>query len=300
MKKWNTLTQNFISSKRARLDKKTIDWYSAKLKTWGAFASKRGRKPKQITVADLDQFFGELKAANLKYNTRKGQLVATKAFFKWLRKHRHIKQNPFDEFEPLPKERDSIVEPIPLSYAYRMIRAAESDVSPYGPRDAAIMRMLLTTGARREEVSALQMSQINLDTGTVIFDGKYGHRRVVPLRATLVSALERWLTRRPFTESSAVFVSLHPNKKQMYAGLRPDAINDILIKWRDAAGLPAVSVSPHKWRHRFASALKKAGDPFSMQMLLGHSDISTTQRYVHASPEELAAIIFRFGPDTPD
>ncbi len=299
MTKWERLAGEFVNAKQARLERETVEWYQTRLAIFVEHIAARQKKPKRVTVDDLNVFFGHLKTQNYKYNTRKGFQIVTKSFFKWLRKRRVIKHNPFDEFEPLPRERD-VIEPLPLEWVYRMIRAAEADPSPYGIRDAAIMRLLLTTGARREEVVWLPLAELRLDEQQVFFTGKFGHRRMVPLKSTTSTAVRRWLGCRPATTSSYVFVSLHPNKKGLYTDLRPDALNDVVIKWRDEAGLPKVSVSPHKWRHRFASEMKKARDPFALQMLLGHADISTTQRYAHSSPEELVALLVKYGPDMPD
>lgn len=297
---WKALVREFMATKEPRRDRKTTDWYRARLKHWVKFAARNRLKPGQVRTFEMDTFFGQLKTDGYKYSTRQGTLTALKAFFNWmLVKQRMITLDPFIGFEPLTKERNDTA-PIPLSFAYRMIRAAEVDPSPYGVRDAAMMRFLLTTGARREEVVTISLEEINLELGAAMLIGKFDHRRVAPLRPTLVTALRRWLAARPQTVDPALFVSLHPDQMgHLYHELRPNAMNDIMVKWRDRAALPKQSVSPHKWRHRFATEMKRAGDPFSLQVLMGHMDISTTRRYVHPSPEELLDLVLRFGPDLP-
>jgi len=295
-RKWIKLMDGFVDSKQARKDQKTVDWYTARLRHWLDFASAHRIRPERVEVEHLDRFAGHLKKSGFAYSTRQGTLTALKAFFKFLRRKRVIKVNPFDEFVPLPVERE-VTEPIPLDTAYRMIRAAEAAGTPYGVRDAAIMRLLLTTGARREEVAGLELGEVDLDHGQALLSGKFDHRRRLPLRPTTISAIRLWLDYRPPTTATALFVSLHPSRAGIYQTLRPSAVNELLNRWRDAAGLPRISVSSHKWRHRFASEMKRAGDPFSLQLLLGHADISTTQRYVHSSPEELRELVLRFGPD---
>lgn len=295
---WNELVAEFVAGKEARRDEQTTDWYRARLRHWVEFAQERELTPAAVRSTHLDAFFGLLKRARYAYNTRMGTLTALKAFFKWLAKRKLIKQNPFTEFEPLTKER-SEMQPIPLPFAYRMIHEAETDGSPYGIRDAAIMRLLLTTGIRREEVVRLRLDQVYLDLGQALLRGKFDHQRRAPLKSTTATALRRWLAARPPTRSEVVFVSLHPDRQGVYQAMRPDAINDVLVKWRDRAGLPKVSCSPHKWRHRFATEMKRAGDPFSLQQLLGHQDIASTRIYAHTSPEELLDLVERFGPDVP-
>lgn len=300
-KLWETLVAEFMVTKEARRDRQTIDWYRARLKHWIEFAVEHKLQPRAVKSLELDKFFGQLKREGYKYNTRQGTLTALKAFFNWLLyKKRAINLDPFVEFEPLTKER-SVTSPIPLAFAYRMIREAELDVSPYGVRDAAIMRFLLTTGARREEVARLRLGEVSLEaTPYALLKGKFNHRRVAPLRPTTVTALRRWLMTRPSTADQALFVSLAPDPYGLiYHELRPTALNEIMIKWRKRAGLPKQSVSPHKWRHRFATELKRAGDPFSLQVLMGHMDIATTMQYVHPSPEDLLNLVLQFGPDLP-
>lgn len=295
--KWKKLTHGFIQSKAARRQPETVEWYEDRLNHWLAFVGERKLKPKKVTVIHLDGFFAQMKAAGYKYNTRQGTATALGAFFRWLHKFGHIKRNPFDDFEPLDKERD-VKEPIPLSFAQAMIRSAEAHNSIYGIRDAAIMRLLLTTGARREEVVVLPLADLDMTGSQVILTGKFNHRRQGYLKASARTALEYWLEYRPRTLDKAVFVSLHPSRKGIYHQMEPEAINDLLIKWRDIAGLPQVSVSSHKWRRRFATDVARAKNPFGLQYLLGHTDLSITSGYVFNSSIELRELVERFAPDT--
>ncbi len=90
----------------------------------------------------------------------------------------------------------------------------------------------------------------------------------------------------------AIFVSLQANKKGQYIFLRPDALNDLLIKWRTKADVPEhISVSPHKWRHAWASKIASSKDVFALQALMGHTDIRTTLIYVHQNIENLRELV---------
>jgi site-specific recombinase XerD len=296
---WESLVTEFVVMKEARRDRQTTAWYRARLGHFVTFAVGRKLKPKQVRTADLDAFVGEMKTAGYAYRTRKGTLTALKTFFKWLRRQRAMKRDPFAEFEPLAKERD-VTQPIPLSHAYRMIKAAEADGGLAGLRDAAIMRLLLTTGARRVEIVRLTLDEVNLDAGQIKLLGKYNHRRWGYLKPTTQTALRRWLAVRPKTETPALFVSLRPHGQGPYETLKPNALNDLLVAWRDRAKVPAtVSVSPHKWRHRFATEMSLARDPFALKDLLGHSELSTTDGYVHSHPDTLRDLVLRYAPDLP-
>ncbi|MCP4422024.1 MAG: tyrosine-type recombinase/integrase [Chloroflexi bacterium] len=299
MKKWTTLADKFVRAKQARKDRKTVDWYAARLKHWLDFVGDQKLKVKQVQVDDLDVFFGQLKADGFAYTTRAGTATALRGFFKWLKKRGHIKENPFLEFEPLERERvEKAV--IRLDYAYRMIKTAESNGSAYGIRDAAIMRLLLQTGARREEITTLRLEWVDLETGQIKIKGKYSHERPAFLTLTTITALRRWLDIRP-GQDAALFVGLHPSRAGIYQALRPGAVNDLLTRWARRAELPAETpVNPHAWRRRFATEMAKSQDPFRLGFLMGHTDISVTQMYVQNQPDVLRDLVRKFAPDPDD
>jgi len=212
-----------------------------------------------------------------------------------------IKKNPFNDRDSglkRPRKTKKVVHDIPLGYIRRMIEAAEAEDTVMNRRDVAIMRLLATTGMRREEVIRLSLKELDLERGEVrVIRGKGDNERLGFLKAETVKALQRWLEMRPKTDSQAVFISLQANKKGLHRELNPDAINDVVKKWQDQAGLPEISMSPHKWRHTFATELAKAKNPFGLQALLGHSDIKTTSIYVHCDREVLYQMVREFGPE---
>lgn len=294
MDDWTTLHDQFILSKRARADSKTVDWYEARLRHWLAFAAEIELRPKKIRTEHLDQFAGRLKALGLAYSTREGTLTALKGFLRWCRKRKAMKRDPFADFEPLRKER-SVVQPISTRYALTMIHEAETSPGLRAIRDAAIMRLLLTTGARREEIVNLRLPAIDLVGDEITLHGKFDHQRRAFLIPTARSALQRWLDHRP-DELDHDFVFVATRARDGYRPLRPDAVNQTLTHWRDQAGLPAISVSPHKWRHRFATDLAKGRNPFGLQLLLGHADIAVSSVYVQSHPDDLRALVLRYAP----
>lgn len=298
---WNELVIEFIDRRGGDWNEKTLRWYRRRLNVFVAWAETQALAPEQLDAAELLRFRGHMKRLNFKWTTRRGTLTALKTLVRWLYRHKRLSHNPFDDpdYRPLPRERQ--VKPmISLSHAQRMIRAAEKDGSTAGSRDAAIMRLLLTAGLRRAEVARLAMKDINFEARAMVVAGKFGHQRAAPLRVTTHEALKRWLAVRPQTADPALFVSLVADKRGLYHGLAANAINNLLIRWRDAAGLPPISVSSHKWRRRFATELAKAGNPFALQDLMGHSDISTTNEYVINDADTLRGLIDEYGPDIDD
>jgi len=306
-KKWHKLIDKFIDQESRTAerpwDDKTIAWYRDRLAWFTRYAVTHQLKPKKVKARHLNYFFADLKQQHdLKWTTRKGTFTATRCFFAWLYRRGKIETNPFlDPFEPVksPTKSRSVVPLFPVAYARQMIEAAEAEGSVAGIRDAAIMRLLLTTGMRREEITGLRLDSINPDGDEFVIKGKFGHQRDGLVPATTMAALKLWLEKRPRTFDRALFVSLRPSKKGIHCELVPDAINDLLIKWRDRAGLPRVSVSPHKWRHRFATELARGQNPFALQDLLGHSNIATSAGYVHSSMEQRRSLLRGYGPDVP-
>lgn len=300
MTTWHDLIQQFADHQGGDWDEKTLNWYLARLKVFVTFSEAHDVTPANLTAADLNRFNGYMKRQELKYSTRTGTLTALKALLRWLYRHKHLAFNPFDDPDyKLPRKERQVREAVSLSHAQRMIREAEKDKSLIGIRDAAIMRLLLTTGLRREEVTDLRWNSIDLDTGELKIIGKFDHQRPAYLRITTLNAVKRWLAVRPVTKDPALFISLQANKSagKIYGQLRPSALNEVLAKWRDRAGLPGVSVSPHKWRRRFATEMAKGKNPFGLQFLMGHSDIATTNGYVINEPTTLRQLLDEFGPD---
>lgn len=295
---WTELVEDFVLD-QPDWSPRTRAWYRTRLRHFTGFlAGRRVSHPAQIEVRHINRHLADLRNQNLSWSTRNGAYTAISAWFTWLRRMRLVQQNPFKQDDAdtglrRPRKTRQVIQDIPLLYVRKMIRAAEADPTLYGLRDVAIMRLLITTGMRREELTTLQLHQLNMERDELLIIGKGGHQRFGFLRPETKAALQRWLSARPRVFSQALFISLQPNKNGLYRQLRPDAINDIIIKWRDRAGLPRVSLSPHKWRHTFATQLAKSGDLFTLQHLMGHSDIQTTRRYVHTSKLDMRLLIIK-------
>jgi site-specific recombinase XerD len=297
---WLELFEDFVAD-QPDWDIKTRNYYKARLKPFGEFLAERAvTGPKEIQVRHVNRYLARMRDAGYSWSTRNGTFTAIQAWFGWLKQLRMIRYNPFawkDSGLKRPRKTKRVRVTLPLCYIRRMIKAAEVEDTPMNRRDAAIMRLLITTGMRREEVVRLRLDNLDLAISEIrVIQGKGGHEREGFLPEETVFALDRWLAVRPKTFDRAVFVSLQANKKGIFRRLRPDAINDIVIKWRDQAGLPQMSVSPHKWRHTFASEVAKSDNIFALQQLLGHSDISTTRIYTEIPKEELRRVVRDFGP----
>jgi len=280
----------------------TCNWYRRRLTDFTNFlhSERRIDDPAAVEPWDINAYLGRLRRQGLAYTTRNGAYTIIQAFFRWLRRRRKITADPFadpDSGIKRPRKIRKRTRPISIDHMRQLITAARCSESDIAYRDTAIMILLATTGMRRQEIVNLSLTDIDFDQALIYLAGKGEHERKVVLVPLAARALRAWLAIRPDTRHPAVFVSLHDSKKGKTHALRPDAINDRLIHWRDVVGLPRVSVSPHKWRHAFASHIARGGNIFALQELLGHTDIATTQIYIHTPDEELRRLVEEFGPE---
>lgn len=299
--------RQFILENRADWSRHTAEWYGWRLAPFVRYLDEQCSicDPAHIDYTHVVGFLAHLKDAGASWSTRNGTYTALRQFCTWLRFKNILPVNPFTQSGnglKRPRKPRQTVKPLKLVHCRAMIKAAEAARDEYGLRDAAMMRLLLTTGIRRAELVALKISDVDFADGEIFITGKGGHERNVYATPETLVALIAWLGVRPKTNDPALFVSLHGHKGKPNSEMRPDAVNDILKSWRDKAGIdPSVSCSPHKWRHTFATEFAaKTQNPFALQELLGHSDISTTRIYVSLSHETLRGLALDNAPEVDD
>jgi integrase/recombinase XerC len=157
------------------------------------------------------------------------------------------------------------------------------DLSTRDRRDHALLELLYATGIRAAECSALDYADLDRSHGTVRVLGKGSKERVVPVGEAALAAVDRYLAARG-TPRGALFANLRGSR------LTPRSIQRIVAR---RASLAAIDrrVTPHTLRHTFAThMLGEGADLRAIQELLGHSRLSTTQRYTHVSPEQLMKV----------
>jgi len=168
--------------------------------------------------------------------------------------------------------------------------------SPLGLRDAAMVELLYATGLRVSELVSLRLRDINMEAGYLRCAGKGGKERLVPLGRQATQRLRAYLERaRPaILSGGTAHPALFLNSRGR--GMSRQGFWKILKKYGRAVGLRG-KLSPHVLRHSFATHLLERGaDLRSVQMMLGHADISTTQIYTHINRERLRKIYKDFHP----
>ncbi|MDD4102791.1 MAG: tyrosine-type recombinase/integrase, partial [Kiritimatiellae bacterium] len=232
--------------------------------------------------------------------TTRRKLASLRAFYRYLGREGLAAVNPFAGLRGprvgrrLPevlgiKEVEALLEAPLADLAARRLKhgGAEPLVEYAALRDAAIFEVLYSTGCRISEIAALRWDDIRFEQGTTIVEGKGRKQRLCVLGAPAVRSL---LALRE--QAEALWPELAGDGSPLFLNVRGGllttrSIERQLKKWLGAAGLPS-DVTPHKLRHSFATHLLDAGaDLRSVQEMLGHASLSTTQIYTHVSVERL-------------
>lgn len=168
--------------------------------------------------------------------------------------------------------------------------------TPLGVRDAAVLEFLYATGCRVTELTTIDLHDVDSETRSALVTGKGNKQRMVPLGSYAVAALERWLPirldlRRSGSDSGALFLTARGNR------LTRQSVWRIVRNHGTGAGIASERLSPHVLRHSAATHMVEGGaDLRTVQEMLGHASLSTTQLYTKVSPELLREILITSHP----
>lgn len=216
------------------------------------------------------------------------KLSALRSFFRWLHREGKI-ENDTASLVPLPKAEKKLPRYLSLAEMKLLLEAPERE-SMDGARDRAILELLYSTGLRVSELCSLDQGQLEWSPkaeqgGVIRVVGKGDKERLVVFGAKAREALEHYLDKRGQREVKAVFLNLRGGR------LTTRSVERMVVHYAGRAGLSR-DITPHTLRHSFASHMLAAGaDLRLIQELLGHSSLSTTQRYTHI---ELAQLLKEF------
>lgn len=263
----------------------------------------RGRTgPDEVSERDLSDHIAALKRErNLAGTSVIRHMATIKVFFRWLHSAGKIQSDP-SAFLLRPHRWQKLPGVLTPRQVARLLEAPREpeDWNGTGPalwvRDRALLELMYACGLRASEVSALHVRDVHLSVGTVLASGKGNKQRLVPMHETAASAVETYLARcRPGLvredgrDAGALLLS------RTGRPLERVAVWQIVKRWAKHAGLD--NVHPHVLRHSFATHLLAGGaDLRSVQEMLGHADVSTTQIYTHVDSSRLRDVQKRYHP----
>ena len=280
----------FLAVLRATRAPRTVEAYRRDLT---GLATWLGRPIESVTTEDLERYLAELRAEGLAPSTVARRIAAIRSFFR----HRQLlgvrTDNPAAELD-LPRRRRRLPRTLSPAEAERLVEAANG-VAPRDLRDRALVELLYGAGLRVGEAVGLDKASVDLEQRLVRAIGKGSKERIVPIGRQAVEALRRYMSRgRPYLDRR--------HRPELFLNARGGPLTRagaflILRKLAERAGLEPERIHPHLLRHSFATHLLEGGaDLRSVQEMLGHADLSTTELYTHVSDRRRRELYFRAHP----
>jgi integrase/recombinase XerD len=270
------------------LSPNTVMAYRQDLAKFNVFAQKRKLALASVTRDDLVDFLAALYRQKLESKSVARNLVALRNFFRFAQTNELIGEDPSIHLES-PKIRRSLPGYLRLEDVERLLQQPDQKTA-LGVRDRAMLEVLYSTGLRVSELVGLRAGDLDNKVGCVRCVGKGDKERIVPVGKKALAMVERYLTeaRPQLLGKGPAVATLFLNRRGR--GLSRVGVWKILSGYGRRAGL-RVALTPHMLRHSFATHLLERGaDLRSVQLMLGHSDISTTQIYTHVVEERLKQI----------
>ena len=272
------------------LAKNSVESYErdlAKLRVW---ADKNNFDIVNLTRKDLREWLIDLAGAKFSENSKRRLISALRGFYKFLQFDGHIKKNPAED---LIAPQKGVYLPKFLNENDIEILFAVPDVSgEIGLRDRAILELMYACGLRVSEAVDLKIGDMDVDAGILTCTGKGSKMRRVPIGKSAIEWLKNYLALRRKKENIEInnlFVT------SLGRPINRQTIFKFIKEYAEKAGLE--DVSPHTLRHSFATHLiQHSADIRSVQQLLGHADISTTQIYTHITDAHLRKTYEKFHP----
>jgi len=213
-------------------------------------------------------------------------------FFNFLIDEKLIDNNPTKDIKQ-PKLDSKLPVILSVSDIQNLINSSKQDISNLGIRFNCMIEIMYATGIRVSELVTMTLASLYQDKNFIIISGKGNKERLVPISKDTQDTINNYLKIRSFFFNKDKEVKwLFPSKQSKIGHITRQRFSQLLSSLADGANLKAKKISPHKLRHAFASHLLANGaDLRSLQLMLGHEDISTTQIYTHILDERLKQIV---------
>jgi integrase/recombinase XerD len=280
------------------LSRNTLEAYRTDLLQFGAHLERRGVSAVAAQHADLAAFLAELAAGGedrpaVAAATLQRKAACLRSFYRHLRREEVIAHDPTADLRA-PRKGQKLPQVLTRGEVATLLGSPRG-TAPAALRDRALLELMYACGLRASEAIDLQVQDVDLDTGVLRARGKGAKERLVPVGREAIAAVRAYLDRgRPKFVGNGQERHLFVNQRG--DGLTRQGLYKIVQRHARAAGLDG-KMSPHTLRHTFATHLLAGGcDLRSLQEMLGHADIATTQIYTHLSAERLKDVYFRAHP----
>jgi integrase/recombinase XerD len=276
-----------------RLADHTLESYGRDLRTLQAYAAAAECRPEALDRGALEAFVRQQMTRGLSPRSVARMVATVRGFYRFLVLDRRLEHSPADDLHP-PRAWPALPKFLSLEEVDRLI--AQPDVStPLGLRDRAMIELLYATGLRVTELVSVRISDLHLDEQYLTCIGKGNKERLVPIG----EEASAWIDK--YRQSARRDLLKGRTSARLFLNVRGGPLSrvgfwKVLKQHGLKANLPR-SLSPHVLRHSFATHLLERGaDLRSIQMMLGHSDLSTTQIYTHVLEARLRSVYDRFHP----
>ena len=241
-----------------------------------------------VTAEDFRRYLFEQMKRELGRATIRLHFAALRSFFKWLTRRRAWAANPLADVQ-LPKQEKKLPVVLTLTQVEQMLALPlslpkDKQAPVWGPeRDLAVLELFYSTGMRLSELVAINVEDVDAYSDTVRVFGKGRKERLCPIGTPAMQAIQRY-RQKASVQSGPLF------RSKVGRRITTRAVTDIVEKYWRHSGLP-IHITPHKFRHSFATHLLNNGaDLRSVQSLLGHASLSTTQIYTHVSTQRMKEV----------
>lgn len=280
------------------LSPETVRAYSQHIQAYGMWFDRAGADPLHPTIHLLRSWLADLKRAQYAPRSIAAHLSAVRSFFAWC-----SVEGITDDVEVEVLGTPKIPKTLPHTLNHEQLSrlfAVPDFSTPEGQRDTCMLELFYATGARISEIARLTLQDVNTKDATVRLFGKGSKERIVPVYSRALLSYQTYCK-----DGRLSLLSSAPNRvstvNAVFISARGRAMDAQALRYRfnkltRAAGLPQ-HITPHAMRHTFATDLLEGGaDLRSVQELLGHASLSTTQIYTHLTPERLQAAVRQAHP----
>ena len=256
------------------------------------FLEKNKKKINEITSIDIEKFTSKFTTQGLEKSTISRKMSALNHFFIFLLEENMIKRNPINELD-LPKQIKKLPKILSVDQVEKLIKSSREDQSINGIRLNTMIEILYATGIRVSELVEMKLSATYAEKNFLLVQGKGNKERLVPISENTEEKIKDYLKiRNEYINNDTESKWLFPSKQSSKGHITRQRFNQLLQTLCERVNLNNIRISPHKLRHAFATHLLANGvDLRSLQQMLGHADISTTQIYTHVLKDRLKKLV---------